>query len=182
MILRSGQVASWAWRSSPTLSVFASTKDEGSVLELRKATISAKGKKIAGESARQGGDVMLFDGDSGKLLGQLAGGRKVTNFTADGSRVGTVDWDGGVSVWDSTTYRRVARLGANQTLAALSPDGHSVFVAQEPAWYIDYCRACGKIDDAQYKKRLREEAWLALQGMTKDALFRQQFTCLARQQ
>jgi hypothetical protein len=127
----------------------------------------------------------VLDNKTGKFLGPLPGAKGITNFTADGMRIGTIDLDGGVSVWDVRVLRRVARLGTNQTLAALSQDGHSVFIARGSAWYVQRCRACGQIPDKGKKGeltkgKLTEEAEHALEGVTKDKRFHEQFSCVGR--
>jgi WD40 repeat protein len=142
---------------------------------------SPKGKKIAGQSAKLGGDVLLLDADSGTPLSQLPGARRVANFTGDGKRVATIDFDNVISVWDATSYRRVARLGANQTLAALSSDGVNVFAVREQAWYMDHCRACGDLTAVAHKDGLEKEAQLALRGILDNPMYEGQFSCMREQ-
>ncbi len=146
----------------------------GGIKLLKSAAISPDGKKIAGV-ADDGGDVMLFDVDAKKGWRPLPGGRRLANFTADSSRVATMDWDSGVSVWDTRSLRRVARFGAHQT-AALSRDGRKVLMARGKLWSIEKCWACGPIAEKRFQDELKADARKASQGFAGDERFGQ-FTC-----
>ena len=181
VVLKNGHTHKWAWRTNQRQGPSTAIADGGIALNLNKATFSPQGKKVAGQSASLNGDVWLLDAESGKPLSQLSGARKVANFTGDGSRVATVDFDNVISVWDASSYRRIARLGANQTLAALSYDGANLLAVREQAWYIDRCRACGNITAAANEGALEKEASTALRGFLDDPIYEGQFSCLLRQ-
>jgi len=181
VVLRNGRTHNWAWRTNQKPILDAAAADRRNAFDLDKAAFSPKGKKIAGQSAKLGGDVLLLDAESGTPLSQLPGARRVANFTGDGKRVATIDFDNVISVWDATSYRRVARLGANQTLAALSSDGVNVFAVREQAWYMDHCRACGDLTAAAYKSGLEKEAQLALRGILDNPMYEGQFSCMREQ-
>jgi len=181
VVLRNGRTHNWAWRTNQKATSDAATSDGRNAFDLEKAAFSPKGKRIAGQSAKQGGDVLLLDAESGMPLSQLPGARRIANFTGDGKRVATIDFDNVVSVWDATSYRRVARLGTNQTLAALSSDGVNVFAVREQAWYMDHCRACGDLTAVTYKVGLEKEAQLALRGILDNPMYEGQFSCMREQ-
>ena len=176
---KSGQVRKWTVGSPGSQ---PSAQGSEPKTKFGRIAVSPDGQEIAAEPVQFGGSVVLFDNKK-RTSAELSGAIKVGNFTSDGRRIATVDWDGGVSVWEIKTYRRVVPFAREEprSLVVLRGDGTEVFIASGNVWVIQHCAACGSLEGGDVQKKLRTQGYGILARMSPARLSADQFSCLAKQ-